>query len=64
MKITKKQQQAVLRVWQRNQGSDKPTGESFLHFRRRVQGCSYDSCVMIQSGSIWLGIEADGYTHS
>ncbi len=55
-KLNKAQQQALLRVWKRN-----PNG-SFLDLRRRVQPGW--GCVMIQAGSIWLGIEEDGYTHS
>lgn len=56
-KLNKAQQQALLRVWNRN-----PQGETYLQFRRRVQP-GWD-CVMVKSGSIWLGIEPDGYTHS
>lgn len=55
--ITKEQQQALLRVYNR-----KDLGMSFLSFRRTaVQG--YD-CVMVQWCGMWLGIEQDGYTHS
>ena len=57
MMITKEQQQALLRVYNR-----KDLGMSFLSFRRTaVQG--YD-CVMVQWCGMWLGIEQDGYTHS
>ena len=55
-KLNKAQQQALLRVWKRN-----PNG-SYLDLRRKVQP-GWD-CVMVQAGSIWLGIETDGYTHS
>jgi len=55
-KLNKAQQQALLRVWKRN-----PNG-SYLDLRRKVQPGW--GCVMIQAGSIWLGIEPDGYTHS
>jgi hypothetical protein len=55
-KLNKAQQQALLRVWKRN-----PNG-SYLQLRRKVQP-GWD-CVMVQAGSIWLGIETDGYTHS
>jgi hypothetical protein len=55
-KLNKAQQQALLRVWKRN-----PNG-SYMDLRRRVQP-GWD-CVMVQAGSIWLGIETDGYTHS
>jgi len=56
IKLNKAQQQALLRVWKRN-----PNG-SYLDLRRRVLP-GWD-CVMVQAGSIWLGIELDGYTHS
>ncbi len=38
--------------------------ESYLSFRRRVQSFPCDDCVMIQRGSMWIGIETDGYAHS
>jgi hypothetical protein len=57
VKLNKAQQQALLRVWNRN-----PQAETYLELRRRVQP-GWD-CVMIKFGSIWLGIEPDGYTHS
>jgi len=56
IKLNKAQQQALLRVWKRN-----PNG-SYMDLRRRVLP-GWD-CVMVQAGSIWLGIETDGYTHS
>ncbi len=37
-------------------------GQSYLQFRRTVQGGS--GCVMVHNCGIWLGIEPDGYTHS
>ena len=58
MTLTKPQQQALLRVYQR---SEAPT-ETFLAFRRRVQPAM--GYVMIEWCGMWLGIEPDGYTHS
>lgn len=59
MKLTKEQQQALLRKF--NQSPDGSL--SFLAFRRRVLPTFNDS-VMIQWCGMWLGIETDGYTHS
>ncbi len=56
-KLNKLQQQALLRIWQRN-----PDDQSYLALRRTV-GQGYD-CVMVPWCGMWLGIEADGHTHS
>jgi len=60
--LTKKQRQAVKRIWLRQASANCLT--DYRTFRRRVH--SGYGCVMIQprDGGIWLGIEPDGYTHS
>lgn len=58
MKLTKQQQIAVKRIYNR-----APLPVSFLAFRRSVQPTNM-GCVMVQWAGMWLGIEADGYTHS
>ena len=64
MVITKEQRTALKRVYDRDHGSDQPTWANYLAFRRTVQYASYDSCIMVKWAGMWLGIEADGYTHS
>ena len=59
MRLTKQQQRALLRVYNR----DTTVAPSFLAFRRTVRSTVMD-CVMVQWGGMWLGIEPDGYTHS
>lgn len=70
-RLTKAQQKAVLRVYNRGpihmlmgkltiEHFDKPV--SFLAFRRTVQHGS--DCVMVYWARMWLGIEPDGYIHS
>ncbi len=62
MKITKEQQIAIKRKFEQQLQFDKPITTSYLTFRRTVvQG--FD-CLMLPFGSMWLGIELDGYTHS
>ena len=56
--ITKAQQKAVLKVYLR----DIEEASSYLQFRRRVKRGR--DCIMLQWKGMWLGIEADGYTHS
>jgi len=57
-KLTKQQQMAVARLSGRY---DKP----YKELRREVVSTiGFDSCVMINIGHMWLGIEEDGYTHS
>ena len=56
-KITDKQKVAIHRIWLRN-SSDM----TYLQFRRTVKR-GYD-CLMVRWCGMWLGIEADGYTHS
>lgn len=57
MILTKQQRTALKRIYLRD-----IKNISYLAFRRTVQ-LGYD-CIMINTGSIWLGIESDGYTHS
>jgi hypothetical protein len=57
MKITKAQQIAIKRIYDR-----KDLGISYLQFRRSVQH-GFD-CLMVEWSGMWLGIESDGYTHS
>lgn len=55
--MNKKQQLALFKKWnQDNQGL------TYLQFRRTVVN-GFD-CFMVQWCGMWLGIEADGYTHS
>ena len=62
MKLNKRQQIAMLNIY--NRATDYPMEESFLSFRRRVQPCIGSNIVMVKWCNIWLGVEADGYTHS
>ena len=64
MIITREQRLALKRVFDRDQGNDRPTWSSYRDCRRAVQYACFDSCIMINRGDIWLGIERDGYTHS
>lgn len=57
MKITKEQQSAIKRIYDR-----KDLGISYLQFRRSVKH-GFD-CLMVEWCGMWLGIEPDGYTHS
>lgn len=59
-KLTKDQQQALKRVYDR----DSDGAASYLEFRRRARHYTYLGCVMIHWCNMWLGIEPDGYTHS
>lgn len=58
MILTKHQRQALKRVYQRD-----AQGKTYRQFRRTV--FRYDrTCVMVPWNCMFLGIEADGYTHS
>lgn len=60
VKTTKEQRKALKKIHQRWN-----IASSYKEFRKTVQGTFFlDSCVMVNVGSIWLGIEKDGYTHS
>ena len=53
----KAQRKAIHRKWTQNNQS-----MTYKQFRKTVlQG--YD-CLMVEWSGMWLGIEADGYTHS
>jgi len=39
-------------------------GKSFLAFRRTVSRLPLEQCVLVLWCGMYLGIEADGYTHS
>jgi hypothetical protein len=60
MKLTKPQQQALLRVFFRHAPNAKEV--SYLGFRRTV--FPGPGCVMVPYFGMFLGIEPDGYTHS
>jgi hypothetical protein len=60
-KLTKEQQQALKRVYDRGADTNPPT---YLQFRRQAVMMAYDDCVLIQWAGMWLGIEPNGYTHS
>jgi len=57
MKLTKPQLVSLHRKWCQN-----PQGLTYRQFRRTVEP-SFD-CVIVPWCGMWLGIEADGYTHS
>ena len=59
MKITKEQQVALKRVYDRT-----PLGLTYLQFRRTAFHWQHINCVMVPWGGMILGIERDGYTHS
>jgi hypothetical protein len=59
MKITKEQQIALKRVYDRT-----PLGLTYLQFRRTAFHWQHINCVMVPWGGMILGIERDGYTHS
>ena len=60
---TKAQRASIKRLWLRIDESKRPT---YRAFRRTVQGpfLHNDPCMMVQLWNMWIGIEADGYTHS
>lgn len=62
VKLNKAQQQSLKRKWLQAQQWDTPLPLSYLQFRRTVAPAY--GCVMVKWGSMWLGIEPDGYTHS
>ena len=59
MKLNKAQSLSLLAKWRANN-----QGLSFLAFRRTVMPMLGDNGAMVQWSGMWLGIEADGYTHS
>ena len=62
MKLTTQQKTALKRVYDRTLTFDEPSTLSYREFRRTVEP-GWD-CIMVPYGSMWLGIESDGYTHS
>lgn len=58
--ITRAQREALLRKAQR-----EDVKASYRDLRRRLQPTmAHDGCVMLHLHNMWIGIEADGYTHS
>lgn len=58
--LPKDQRHAVWRLFKR-----MPDGSpTFRQFIERVQTPPADTCVMVQLGNVWYGIEPDGYTHT
>lgn len=64
MTLTKKQQQALKRLWRIQESESNYEGESYLSFRRRVEPGFGGEYVMIQSRGMWIGVELDGYAHT
>jgi hypothetical protein len=69
MKLTKKQQIALLKIWQHHKiryaRIPNSPYRTFLQFRRDVQPYPDRSgCVGIMVGLIYIGIETDGYAHT
>lgn len=62
-RLSKEQQQSLKRKWLQAKQWDNPIPLSYLQFRRSVQVDAWN-CAMVKWGSMWLGIEQDGYTHS
>lgn len=60
VKLNKAQRKALHRLWQRDSQN-----MTYRQFRSTVQPYfGGDQCVIVQWCKMWLGIEADGYTHS
>lgn len=57
--LTRKQREAILRLWNRY----PKEGCSYLTFRRLFFQTHMD-CVCGQIGTLMFGIELDGYTHT
>ncbi len=70
--LTKEQRRALFRVWRRPASvklrmtgkRESATGLSYREFRRTVQPGFGGDYIMVPWCGMWLGIEADGYTHS
>ena len=74
--ITREQREAIKRIYDRTPlyvWQDKLVGQpkyksheplTYRQFRKRAIPLHSFGCVMIQWCGMWLGIEADGYTHS
>lgn len=61
--MNKAQQQAVLRLWQRDQ-SGRRLFWSFARLRRRFRYSTMMGCWLGNVDGITIGIEEDGYTHT
>jgi len=59
MILTRKQREALKKIYDRG-----PLPITYLQFRRTVQYAYHMDCAMVPWQGMWLGIEADGYTHS
>lgn len=69
VKTNKAQRQALLRVYRRLCESDRPRMSqpeymafTYRAFRKTVQ--PGPDCILVPFCGMWLGIEADGHTHS
>jgi hypothetical protein len=59
-RITKEQQFAIRRLYDR----DQSVAKNYRAFRKMVVN-RYDlGCLLVRWKSMWVGIEDDGYTHS
>ena len=64
-KLTRPQVEAVHKIWQRSLTLDVSTTPlSYRDFRRLASFAFGTGALMVPLGSLWLGIEPDGYTHS
>ena len=57
--LTREQRVSLHRKWVQNDQS-----MPYRLFRKTVLASFYDTSVMVEWSGMWLGIEADGYTHS
>lgn len=65
MRLTKEQQISLKRKYEQATQWDTPIAMSFLQFRRTVQlEICGNGAVLLPYGSMWIGIETDGYAHS
>jgi hypothetical protein len=60
VRMNKAQRKALFKIWSRNSQD-----LTYRQFRKTVQPYfGGDPCVLVPWAGMWLGIEADGYTHS
>jgi len=62
--LTKAQRHALKRIYDRMKDWDNPPKMTYLEFRRTVVPNTLCGCIMVPFGSMWLGVESDGHTHS
>ena len=62
--LTRKQREALLALYNRPIDTPLYTVMTYLAFRRQVIHANYDDCIMVNWVGMWVGIEADGYTHT